>query len=97
MGSGIEGSARRYVKVRASGDKPLMAQVLVELCEAVAHADIDGDRDLINRFRLAAQDKWDLDDNNTEIDDDAVVSFDELGGAYVQAWVWIADSEVTDR
>lgn len=97
MGSGIEGSARRYVTVRARGDKRLMEKALAELCAALAHADVDGDRDLIDRFRLAAQEKWDRDDNDTEIDDDAVVSFDEPGGAYVQAWVWIADKEVTGR
>lgn len=97
MGSGIEGSARRFVAARAKGDKRLAEATLAELCNAVAHADVDGDRDLIDRFREAAQDKWDHDDNDTEIDDDAVVSFDEPGGAYVQAWLWIADSEVAKR
>lgn len=33
------------------------------------------------------------DDGSIEIDDDAVVSKSGADGAYVQAWVWVADSD----
>lgn len=97
MGSAIEGSARRYLRARAIGETDQIEKALAELHRAVAHADIEGDRDLIGRFRDVAYDKWDRDDGGIEIDPDAIVSFDEPGGAYVQAWVWVDDREVIKR
>lgn len=94
MGSAIEGSARRYLMARAIGEKKQIDKALAELYKTVAYADTEGDRDLITRFRDTAQKKWDRDDGSIEIDEDAVVSFDEPGGAYVQAWIWVADREV---
>jgi len=35
-------------------------------------------------------------DNGIEFDDDAVVSVSNDGGAYVAAWVWVADPEGGD-
>lgn len=94
MGSAIEGSARRYLRARAIGETQEIENALAELRKSVAHADIEGDRALIDRFRDKAQETWDRDDGSIEIDDDAVVSFDEPGGAYVHAWIWVADREV---
>ncbi|NKB99512.1 MAG: hypothetical protein GKR90_13590 [Pseudomonadales bacterium] len=94
MGSGIEMSARRFAKAYRSGDKTSIEQASVELCTAVAYADTDGDRELIDRYRANAEDLWDRDDNQIEIDADAVVSLDESGGAFVQAWVWVGVDQI---
>jgi hypothetical protein len=44
----------------------------------------------------AAQEKYE-DEGTCEIDDNATVSISEDGGAYVQAWVWVYDSEVPKK
>ena len=33
-------------------------------------------------------------DGELEVDDDAVVSMGEDPGAYVQAWIWVPDSDL---
>ena len=45
-----------------------------------------------NQFRDMAKSKW-TDEGQIEIDDGAIVSISDDGGAYVAAWVWI-DGEV---
>lgn len=46
-------------------------------------------------YREYAQDQI-HEDGETEFDDDAVVSLVCDGGAYVMAWVWVADEELYD-
>lgn len=41
-------------------------------------------------YRDAAETK----DGVLEVDDDAVVSISEDGGAYVMAWVWVGNEEI---
>jgi hypothetical protein len=94
MGSGIEGSARHFLRAMATGEKEAMDMALKELRKAVSYTDVEGDRDLINRYRDAAVEKWDRDDGSIEIDADAVVAFEEPGGAYVHAWIWVKESDV---
>lgn len=33
-------------------------------------------------------------DGELEVDDNAIVSVSEDGGAYVMAWVWVSDSDI---
>ena len=42
-------------------------------------------------YRTAAKKQWER-DGELEIDDNAVVSIGDDPGAYVAAWVWVADS-----
>lgn len=48
------------------------------------------------QYREAAKNLY-HNDGECEIDDTAVVSVSEDGGAYVQAWVWVYDTDVTER
>ena len=47
-----------------------------------------------DQYRDAAKRMY-HEEGKTEIDDGATVSVSEDGGAYVQAWVWVYDSDVT--
>lgn len=51
------------------------------------------DDDRIRKYRDAAR-RLHQEDGTCEIDDNAVVSFSDDSGAYVQAWVWVDGSEV---
>ena len=46
-----------------------------------------------DQYLQAAKEKH-VHEGEVEIDEGAVVSRSDDGGAYVQAWVWIADDEV---
>jgi hypothetical protein len=43
-------------------------------------------------YRALAWEEWHR-DGEVEVDDNAVVSVSDDGGAYVQAWVWVYDPE----
>lgn len=46
----------------------------------------------VDQYREAARTKWE-EEGECEIDDLAVVSVSEDGGAYVQAWVWVSNED----
>jgi hypothetical protein len=61
-----------------------------------ALAEVDAPRsDEESAFLIQAQDEW-AKDGEIEIDDHAVVSVSDDGGAYVQAWVWVDGPEDDD-
>jgi len=47
-------------------------------------------QDELNSFRAFAKDEHN-DDGHLEIENSAIVSVSEDGGAYVEAWIWVPD------
>ena len=91
MGSVIESRARELVKQMSSGAP---CQVLEDLQKSLARAvrDADADGALNEQYRAAAKARWER-EGEIEIDDEAAVSIGDDGGAYIQAWVWVRDSD----
>ena len=48
---------------------------------------------LWEQYREGARRLW-CEDGEIEIDEGATVSVSDDGGAYVQAWVWVSDSDL---
>ena len=48
---------------------------------------------LWEQYREGARRLW-YEDGEIEIDEGATVSVSDDGGAYVQAWVWVSDSDL---
>ena len=82
MGSVIDMRARQVVAARGTRELPA---AIAALAKAIEDADA-----VPARFREMARAEWEK-DGEIEIDDDAVISESEDGGAYVQAWVWVYD------
>jgi len=53
----------------------------------------DQDGELAAAYRQAAKDEVSGKEGELEVDDNAVVSFGDDDGAYVQAWLWVGDIE----
>lgn len=81
---------------RAEGERPLghrpdriaaLIKTLEEACDLPPNAE---------GWVQAARDRH-QDDGEVEVDDLAVISLSEDGGAYVMAWVWVDDEDVVTR
>lgn len=87
--SAIQEKARALaakVKQGAYTDEDVRAVVkAVHECDVV-------DKDRCDQLRQKAQNEI-ANDGEIEIDEGAVVSLSDDGGAYVQAWVWISDDK----
>lgn len=79
--SRIETLARQIAESFPAGDYQTLIQ---ELRSAIK----DADNPKANQYRAMAKEKWES-EGECEIDDNAIVSESEDGGAYVQAWVWV--------
>lgn len=57
------------------------------------------DQNNLSTFRDMAREDDRLDEGVLEVDDNALVSYadDEAGGAYVQAWLWVDNSELPEK
>jgi hypothetical protein len=78
MGSRIEDAARRFIAKPTARSKAAL-RIAVEEDAATENR---------KAFVTAAQ-VHQRRDGELEIDDDAVVSLSDFGGAYVAAWVWV--------
>lgn len=91
MASVIEIRARELVEHMSRG---AAAEIIKGLQDSLANAvrDADAAGDLNERYRAAAKVRWER-EGEIEIDDSAVVSIGDDGGAYIHAWVWVRDSD----
>lgn len=57
------------------------------------------DQENLSKFRDMARDDSRLEDGTLEVDDNALVSYanDAAGGAYVQAWLWVDNSDLAQN
>ena len=92
MASRIEVRARALAEIWDRDGEPsvAVAEALNDLAAAVRAAEPSTTDDL---YRQAADECWGSDE--IDIDDDAVVSAGSDHGAYVAAWVWVDDSDVS--
>jgi len=96
MSSKIEQTAREIVEIMGNEDMLVLMdtrtleQLLKQLKENVQAA--DKNPKISEKFRQAAKRQYE-EDGQIEIDDDAIVSMSDDGGAYVQAWVYVSEGE----
>lgn len=84
MPSQIEKAARDLAASASNGIYD--DEHIINIIKAVQECDSDPD-DKKAEYRKIAKELQK--DGELEIDDDAIVSISEDGGAYVQAWVWV--------
>ena len=95
--SRLESTAREAVKAWRDGPgaytNPVFQHAFAEMAKAVD--DADSDVALSDLYREKAHDEHHR-DGECEIDDGAIVSFSDDGGAYVQSWVWVEAPEADE-
>lgn len=87
MGSMIEATARALVKAAQKNDD--IKALLEQLGRDIDAADEDSEE--ATAYRNAAQEK--AVDGEIEVDEEAVVSMGDDDGAYVQAWMWVSNTD----
>ena len=85
----LRDAAREFLSAYGGDVPDWLAEEHAALENAI-EAFTEGEADRI-RYRDQAREEW-VREGEIEIDDDAEVSISEDGGAYVQAWVWVADN-----
>lgn len=91
-----DGEARRYARALVAKSKWFEMTPLPNAKYEFRMKDEDGIPEVSSRttlareakYRKAADDIWGK-DGEIEVDQDALISESEDGGAYVQAWVWV--------
>ena len=84
MASRVEHFARELAAAKGRGTLKALRRLRTAVADANEHAGLNA------KYRGAAQAIQR--DGELEIDDDAIVSISDGGGAYVAAWVWIDDA-----
>lgn len=65
----------------------------VSIVEHEVNRNAGDDPNLVQAYREAAR-ECHQEDGVLEVDDDAVISFGDDPGAYVQAWVWVSEEDL---